>query len=343
MKYLKLFEAKNKRKTYREMSIEIFDKFKSLFDANIDPEIEDRFLSINDILPLSKSFSLKCKFDGKKENIGFNYYSSLLDSTSYRRIKAIYDRVLLNEGVEIDACFTYYSDNLVRYNNVKEEIIKEVEDLKESIESMGYVFKENITDISNDRQIVFNVIKKNIDISPILENPEYLELLPSGLIKSFSEFMMKYKVSEIDRANFAKILSETDWVSNQTQVNESYTDLGFTTSVDSITDDVIYFDNGLRLSHYHASDCCEYHWLDFTHIELDEFDGMQFDLSSDDFFERIPGYGIALKPLNGHPIRIPGYGSNNGYYSDNLTLILSDSDDQEVKTFDISDCQEISD
>ena len=29
-----------------------------------------------------------------------------------------------------------------------------------------------------------------------------------------------------------------------------------------------------------------------------------------------------LLPVNGHPISIPGYGYNNGYYSANLTLVL---------------------
>jgi hypothetical protein len=118
-------------------------------------------------------------------------------------------------------------------------------------------------------------------------------------------------------------------------------DLDFNTSVWQIANEAIYFDNGIKLSYNHESDCCEDHWLDFTHIELSDFDDLIFDLSSDDFFERIPDYGIALKPLNGHPVRIPGYGSNNGYYSSNLSLILSDSDGNVIKTFDISECQEI--
>lgn len=120
-------------------------------------------------------------------------------------------------------------------------------------------------------------------------------------------------------------------------------DLEFNTSVSHIDNETIYFDNGIKLSYYHEDDCCESHWLDFTHITLDDFEGLIFDLSNDNFFERIPDYGIALKPLNGHPVRIPGYGNNNGYYSSNLSLILTDSSDIVVKTFDISDCQEISD
>jgi hypothetical protein len=75
-------------------------------------------------------------------------------------------------------------------------------------------------------------------------------------------------------------------------------------------------------------------------LTLADFDGLEFDLTSDDFFERIEGYGIALKPVAGHPVRIPGYGSNNGYYSSQLDLVLSDGKGFS-KVFDVSECQKI--
>ena len=75
-------------------------------------------------------------------------------------------------------------------------------------------------------------------------------------------------------------------------------------------------------------------------MTLEDFDGLEFDLESDDFFECIEGYGIALKPLTGFPVRIPGYGSNNGYYSDQLELVLSG--ENVIKVFDISECQDVS-
>lgn len=77
-------------------------------------------------------------------------------------------------------------------------------------------------------------------------------------------------------------------------------------------------------------------------MTLADFDGLEFDLTSDDFFERIEGYGIALKPLVGHPVRIPGYGSNNGYYSSRLDLVLSDRKGV-LKVYDVSECQVIDD
>lgn len=102
--------------------------------------------------------------------------------------------------------------------------------------------------------------------------------------------------------------------------------------------DGIRFDDESILEDFHDSDCCEHHYLDFSAISLEDFDGLEFDLSTDAFFERVPDYGIRLVPTNGHPVSIPGYGYNNGYYSSNLSLILTTPDGK--KTFDISECQE---
>ncbi len=102
--------------------------------------------------------------------------------------------------------------------------------------------------------------------------------------------------------------------------------------------DSLTFDNGVTLYSNHEQDCCESHWLCFNDLSLEDFEGLEFDLSNDSFFERVNGYGIALKPIFGHPVRIPGYGENNGYYSSDLELIISDGEGFE-KTFDISECQ----
>ena len=109
-----------------------------------------------------------------------------------------------------------------------------------------------------------------------------------------------------------------------------------------IDSDSLEFNNGVRLASHHDSDCCETHSLDLSDLTLEDFEGLEFDLTNDNFFERIEGYGIALKPISGFPVRIPGYGTNNGYYSYNLTLILSDEKGFK-KVFDISECQDIND
>jgi len=101
------------------------------------------------------------------------------------------------------------------------------------------------------------------------------------------------------------------------------------------------FDDGTELSSSHEQDCCENHYLSFEHITLEEVEDLRFDLTKDDFFEKIEDYGIALKPLNGHPVRIPGYGFNNGYYGTNLALTIDNSNMKYHKKHDISECQVI--
>jgi hypothetical protein len=107
--------------------------------------------------------------------------------------------------------------------------------------------------------------------------------------------------------------------------------------VTELTSDSITFENGVTLTSHHDSDCCESHWLSFNDLKLEDFQGLEFDLSNDNFFERVEDYGIRLLPINGHPVSVPGYGSNNGYYSSDLHLIISDG-----RSFDISNCQVIS-
>ncbi len=102
----------------------------------------------------------------------------------------------------------------------------------------------------------------------------------------------------------------------------------------------ITFENGIKLESYHSSDCCESHELSFNDLTIEDFKDLEFDLSGEDFFKRIPDYGIELIPLHGHSVKIPGYGSNNGYYSSDLDLVLSDGKDFD-KTFDITDRQVI--
>jgi hypothetical protein len=112
----------------------------------------------------------------------------------------------------------------------------------------------------------------------------------------------------------------------------------------SVGSDGLRFSDGTELTSDHESDCCEWHYLDFSDLNLEDFDGLEFDLfmktpTGYAFFERIDGYGIALKPISGHPVRIPGYGRNNGYYSTNLTLILT-KDGSSIR-FGITECQDI--
>ena len=109
--------------------------------------------------------------------------------------------------------------------------------------------------------------------------------------------------------------------------------------VTSLDSEGLTFNNGVTLYSDHSQDCCEHHYLGMSDLTLADFEGLEFDISTDNFFERIEDYGIALKPTNGHPVRIPGYGFNNGYYSADLTLVLKG--EGFCRTYDITDCQVI--
>jgi hypothetical protein len=103
----------------------------------------------------------------------------------------------------------------------------------------------------------------------------------------------------------------------------------------------ITFDNGVTLSSYHSQDCCESHSLTLSDLKVDDFEGLEFDLTNDKFFNRIPDFGIELIPIKGHSVKIPAHGYNNGYYGTNLDLVITNGKD--VKTYDITECQEITD
>lgn len=101
----------------------------------------------------------------------------------------------------------------------------------------------------------------------------------------------------------------------------------------------IYFDNGYSLQDYHDSECCENHYLGFDSLDLSEFDGLEFDLSGDNFFKKIEDFGIELVPIKGWGVKIAGYSDNNGWYSSDLSISVFDDNGNEIKEYDISECQ----
>ena len=113
-----------------------------------------------------------------------------------------------------------------------------------------------------------------------------------------------------------------------------------TITVTKVDKSGIIFSNGQILSSEHQQDCCESHELSFENLSFKDFEGMTFDLNGD-FFEKVPDFGIRLKPVSGgHPVSIPGYGYNNGYYGTNIELVISGGGLPE-RRFDVSECQVI--
>jgi hypothetical protein len=104
----------------------------------------------------------------------------------------------------------------------------------------------------------------------------------------------------------------------------------------------LIFSDGTVLSSYHKQNCSEEHFLDFTHLTSEDFAYIDFNLSKDDFFNRIPNFGIEICPKfddDGWPIKIPAYGRNNGYYTSDLSLVLEKNGMKLI--YDITECQEI--
>ena len=90
----------------------------------------------------------------------------------------------------------------------------------------------------------------------------------------------------------------------------------------------------MKLYSQHEQDCCEHHYLNLSDLTIEDFEGLEFDLTNDDFFKRIPCYGIELIPIKGHSVKTAGHGSNNGYYSENLRLVII-KEGIEIKNYDI--------
>lgn len=101
----------------------------------------------------------------------------------------------------------------------------------------------------------------------------------------------------------------------------------------------LVFNDGTKLYSDHYSECCEHHELTFTDLTIDDFKDLEFDLTNDNFFKKIPDYGIELIPLKGFSVRIPGHGYNNGFYGTNIELIIENAESNVFKNYDITECQ----
>ncbi len=101
----------------------------------------------------------------------------------------------------------------------------------------------------------------------------------------------------------------------------------------------IEFDDGSLLMSYHAQCRCEYHYLCLDCLKVEDFDGLEFDLLGDDFIKRFDGYGIGLKPTNGHTVCMPGYCKEGGFYSADLDLVIK-KDGKEIKRHNTSECND---
>lgn len=111
----------------------------------------------------------------------------------------------------------------------------------------------------------------------------------------------------------------------------------------------VIFENDYTLYSDHESDCCEWHFLDFTMLKscnigtatgnkINIYE-QKFDFSKGIPFRRVEGVGILLIDTEGNKYLINGYGYNNGYYSDSIELVLTKGKLVKYK-YDVSECQD---
>jgi len=77
----------------------------------------------------------------------------------------------------------------------------------------------------------------------------------------------------------------------------------------------IELENGVRITHYHEQDCCENVYADWEYLEDTDISSLLSDGLIE--LEIVKGSGFRL---NG--IFIPAYNRQNGYYSDELDIIV---------------------
>ena len=108
-------------------------------------------------------------------------------------------------------------------------------------------------------------------------------------------------------------------------------------TVQGIDSDKLVFSDGSYLQSQHEQDCCESHYLEWPREAI----GIVVDTEGE-VFERVDGYGIRLLQRDGLPVPVPGYGYNNGYYSNDLRLVLV-SQGKTLREWDVSECQRVED
>lgn len=83
-------------------------------------------------------------------------------------------------------------------------------------------------------------------------------------------------------------------------------------------------------------DCC---FLMLENLNINDFDGLLFDLSSDNFVELVPDYGIRLVAENGTKIDLPAWGGDKDFFQEKDVILYLTKKCEILKKWNISLCQ----
>lgn len=99
-------------------------------------------------------------------------------------------------------------------------------------------------------------------------------------------------------------------------------------------ENLLEFDNGLKVIGDGVSDCCEYNYLDFEQLPV----GTELkDMDIEDFHKEISvkDDGFSIKDINNIPKWVQARSCQNGYYSNMTNLVLEQGDKRiESKCFE---------
>ena len=88
-------------------------------------------------------------------------------------------------------------------------------------------------------------------------------------------------------------------------------------------DDLVEFDNGLKLYSEHSQDCCEHNYLDFEQLHI----GREFpNMDATAFVKaiKIKEDGFIVKDSVKVPAWVQARSDQNGYYSSGVDLVVDD-------------------
>ena len=164
------------------------------------------------------------------------------------------------------------------------------------------------------------------------------DTLLRDILKSEYSSSIRLTRSLVRKAEYYGVPITTSILVRNLRVVDFYEDSNFSTGF-RLEDD---FDNTYVLCSDHEIECCEMHYLDISGFEKEDFFDVHFDFDIVDLsrsIERVDGSGIRLKPNDNHPIFVPGYSSNNGCYSDDMSLCFYSYELGALGDIDITDCQ----